>query len=376
MSLESSFDFRVVHASTQSQARIGEMHTAHGPVKTPVFMPVGTLGTVKALCPQDIASCGAEIILGNTYHLYLRPGCEVIERFGGLHRFMGWEGPILTDSGGFQIFSLSMLRRITDIGAEFQSHIDGSRHVLTPEKAVDIQTCLNSDILMCLDECIGYPSDRSVVREALKRTLHWAYRCKRRWVFTGCSGALFGIVQGGMDAELRSESAQRTVEIGFPGYAIGGLSVGEPVEQMMLMAEVAVQYLPVHAPRYVMGVGTPENLVELVSRGIDMFDCVMPTRNARNGQLFTDRGTINISNACHRFDTGPVDDGCGCYTCRHFSRAYLRHLYLSREILAYRLNTIHNVYYYLHLMERIRDAIERDQFEAFRKTFSEHRTES
>ncbi len=377
MNREHTFGFRVLHASTRSQARIGEMLTAHGPVKTPVFMPVGTLGTVKALCPEDLKTCGAAIILGNTYHLYLRPGCEVIERFGGLHRFMGWDGPILTDSGGFQVFSLSMLRRITDEGAEFQSHIDGSRHVLTPEKAVDIQCCLNSDILMCLDECIGYPSERSVTKAALERTLNWARRCRERWLAAGGgAGALFGIVQGGMDSELRRESARRTVDIGFPGYAIGGLSVGEPVTQMMEMAEVAVEHLPENAPRYVMGVGTPENLLDLVARGIDMFDCVMPTRNARNGQLFTDRGTINIANACHRFDTEPVDQGCGCYTCRHFSRAYLRHLYLSREILAYRLNTIHNVYYYLHLMERIRDAIERDEFEDFRKTFLEHRTES
>lgn len=376
MSRERTFDFRVLHASAHSPARIGEMHTAHGPVQTPVFMPVGTLGTVKALCPHELKACGASIILGNTYHLYLRPGCEVIERFGGLHRFMGWDGPILTDSGGFQVFSLSMLRRVTDEGAEFQSHIDGSRHVLTPEKAVDIQGCLNSDILMCLDECIGYPSEPSAAKAALERTLSWARRCKQHWMDTGGSGTLFGIVQGGMEPELRRESALRTVDIGFPGYAIGGLSVGEPVEQMMEMADMAVQYLPEHAPRYVMGVGTPENLVDLVGRGIDMFDCVMPTRNARNGQLFTDRGTIHITNACHRFDTGPIDETCGCYTCRHFSRAYLRHLYLSREILVYRLNTIHNVYYYLHLMERIREAILRDEFERFRKSFLEHRDES
>lgn len=352
------------------------MHSAHGIIQTPVFMPVGTLGTVKALCPDDLKACGASIILGNTYHLYLRPGCEVIDRFGGLHRFMGWDGPILTDSGGFQVFSLSMLRRITDEGAEFQSHIDGSRHLLTPEKAVDIQNCLNADILMCLDECIGYPAEPSAAKAALERTLNWARRCKERWMDAGGSGALFGIVQGGMDAELRRESAQRTVDIGFPGYAIGGLSVGEPVEQMLEMTEVAARHLPEDAPRYVMGVGTPENLVDLVGLGIDMFDCVMPTRNARNGQLFTDRGTINIANACHRFDTGPIDEACGCYTCRHFSRAYLRHLYLSREILVYRLSTIHNVYYYLHLMERIRDAIERDEFEAFRKTFLARRNES
>jgi queuine tRNA-ribosyltransferase len=369
------FQFDVLCQSTDTRGRTGLLHTAHGSVETPVFMPVGTLGTVKALCPEDLKSCGAGMILANTYHLYLRPGCDVIERFAGLHRFMGWDGPILTDSGGFQVFSLAMLRKITDEGADFQSHIDGSRHFLTPEKAIDIQQCLGSDILMCLDECIGYPADREATRAAMNRTLDWAIRCRRRWLEDGddSRGALFGIVQGGMEPQLRRESADRTVEIGFPGYAIGGVSVGEPAEAMIEMCEIALAAIPSASPRYVMGVGTPENLVELATRGVDMFDCVMPTRNARNGQLFTDTGTINISNACHRFDTGPIDENCGCYACRHFSRAYLRHLYMSREILAYRLNTIHNVHYYVHLMERLREAIRRDEAAAFRKSYFENR---
>ncbi|WP_028325443.1 tRNA guanosine(34) transglycosylase Tgt [Desulfatirhabdium butyrativorans] len=374
MNGKESFHFQVLCQSSDTGGRVGVLHTKHGAIETPVFMPVGTLGTVKALSPDDLRACGASIILGNTYHLYLRPGCDVIERFGGLHRFMGWDGPILTDSGGFQVFSLAMLRKISDEGADFQSHIDGSRHFLTPEKAIDIQRCLGSDFLMCLDECIGYPADRSVTHAAMKRTLDWAIRCKQQWNRDDeHRGELFGIVQGGMYAELRTESADRTVEIGFPGYAIGGVSVGEPSEKMLEMVETAVARLPESSPRYVMGVGTPENLVELATRGVDMFDCVMPTRNARNGQLFTDTGTINISNACHRFDTGPIDENCSCYTCTHFSRAYLRHLYLSREILAYRLNTIHNVHYYMGLMERIRDAIHQNKAAVFRKEYLDRR---
>lgn len=371
---EQIIQFLVLCQSTDTGARCGKFHTAHGTVETPVFMPVGTLGTVKALSPHDLKDCGTTIILGNTYHLYLRPGCDVIDRFGGLHRFMGWDRPILTDSGGFQVFSLSMLRKISDEGAEFQSHIDGSRHFLTPEAAIDIQQCLGSDFSMCLDECIGYPADHSVTRIAMQRTLDWARRCKQQWLtHDKHRGVLFGIVQGGMYPDLRRESAERTVDIGFPGYAIGGVSVGEPVEKMIEMVETATACLPESSPRYVMGVGTPENLVELATLGVDMFDCVMPTRNARNGQLFTDTGTINISNACHRYDTGPVDENCTCYTCMHFSRAYLRHLFMSREILAYRLNTIHNIHYYVGLMKRLRDAIHQDRAAAFRKEYLANR---
>lgn len=337
-------------------------------------MPVGTLATVKSLSPEDLHSCGAQIILGNTYHLYLRPGCNVIQAFSGLHRFMHWEGPILTDSGGFQVFSLARLRKITEEGADFQSHIDGSRHLLTPEKAIDIQICLNADIIMCLDQCIAYPSTQKEAADAMNLTTRWARRCKTAWKDQADdSHALFGIVQGGMYPELRRASADALVEMEFPGYAIGGLSVGEPADVMLEMAEITLQHLPRSSPRYIMGVGTPENLVELVSRGADMFDCVMPTRNARNGQLFTPKGALNISNARFRTDTAPIDEHCACYTCQHYSRAYLRHLYLSREILAYRLNTIHNIHYYISLMAEMRNAIINDAFDDFRNNFYERR---
>lgn len=346
------------------------IHTARGDIKTPVFMPVGTLASVKSLSPEDLISCGAQIILSNTYHLYLRPGCDVIGAFSGLHRFMNWDKPILTDSGGFQVFSLAKLRKITEEGADFQSHIDGSRHLLTPEKAVEIQLCLDSDIIMCLDQCIAYPSSRQDAAAALELTTRWARRCKKSWA-ENCrnSNAIFGIVQGGMYPDLRKTSAEALVDIGFSGYAIGGLSVGEPADLMLEVAETTLEKLPETFPRYVMGVGTPENLVELVARGADMFDCVMPTRNARNGQLFTGRGTINLSNTRFRTDTEPADSECTCYTCRNYSLAYLRHLYMSREILSYRLNTIHNVHYYISLMEKMRGAILNDSFSEFRKEF-------
>jgi queuine tRNA-ribosyltransferase len=347
---------------------------ARGNILTPVFMPVGTLGTVKSLSPEDLLACGAQIILGNTYHLYLRPGCEVIAAFSGLHRFMHWDKPILTDSGGFQVFSLARLRKITEEGADFQSHIDGSRHLLTPEKAVEIQLCLGSDIIMCLDQCIAYPATHAEAETAMNLTTRWAKRCHTVWQGHEGAHALFGIVQGGMYPDLRKASADALVDIGFSGYAIGGLSVGEPEELMLEMAEITLERLPRSSPRYIMGVGTPENLVELVARGADMFDCVMPTRNARNGQLFTRSGTLNITNARFRTDTCPIDDACNCYTCRHYSRAYLRHLYLSREILAYRLNTIHNIHYYIRLMEDMRYAIIHNTFDAFRKSFYDQRT--
>jgi queuine tRNA-ribosyltransferase len=373
--MEAHLEFKVLSSATTSQARAGIIHTPRGDIETPVFMPVGTLATVKSLSPEDLLSCGAQIILGNTYHLYLRPGCDVIQAFSGLHRFMHWERPILTDSGGFQVFSLARLRKITEEGADFQSHIDGSRHLLTPEKAIEIQRCLKSDIIMCLDQCIAYPSTQKEAADALALTTRWAGRCKTAWMDqSGDASALFGIVQGGMYPELRRASADALVELGFPGYAIGGLSVGEPVDVMLEMAEITLGRLPRASPRYIMGVGTPENLVELVSRGADMIDCVMQTRNARNGQLFTTKGTLNISNARFRADTAPIDDACACYTCRHYSRAYLRHLYMSREILAHRLNTMHNIHYYINLMGQMRNAIKRDAFDGFRKHFYEQRT--
>ena len=363
-------DFKLLKNDSSSRARTGVISTAHGEIKTPVFMPVGTLGTVKSLSPEELEQMGAQIILGNTYHLYLRPGCDVIEKFSGLHRFMNWQKPILTDSGGFQVFSLAKLTKITDEGATFQSHIDGSKHLLTPEKSLDIQICLNSDIVMCLDQCIHYPATVEEVKKALDITTKWAKRCRIYWeAQKNSQNALFGIVQGGMFKNLRAQSAQELLEIGFDGYAVGGVSVGEPKEMMLEISEISLVALPNDRPKYVMGVGTPEDLVELVSLGADMFDCVLPTRNARNGQLFTQFGTINITNARHTHDPNPVDNQCSCYTCRNYSRAYLRHLYMSRELLAYRLNTLHNVHYYTHLMENMRNAINKNTFEEFKKDF-------
>ncbi len=364
------FNFKVTATSTKSKARAGVIQTAHGEIKTPVFMPVGTLGTVKSLSPEDLREAGAQIILGNTYHLYLRPGCDVIDLFSGLHPFMNWHNPILTDSGGFQIFSLAKLAKLTEEGASFQSHIDGSAHLLTPEKAVDIQLSLNADIIMCLDQCIAYTATEAEAAEALALTSRWARRCKQQWLDRGPGTSnLFGIVQGGMFPELRKRSCDELGEIDFPGYALGGLSVGEPKNLMLEIGEAGLSCLPDDKPKYIMGVGTPEDLVDLVGLGADMFDCVMPTRNARNGQLFTSHGTININNARFREDTGPVDPECGCYTCRHYSRAYLRHLYRSKELLAYRLNSIHNIHHYTELMAVMREAIAADRFETFRRDF-------
>ncbi|WP_372679565.1 tRNA guanosine(34) transglycosylase Tgt, partial [Desulfosarcina sp.] len=348
----------------------GVFLTPHGPVQTPGFMPVGTQGTVKGLTIDQVAATGAHMILGNTYHLYLRPGCDIIGRFAGLHRFMNWDRPILTDSGGFQVFSLSRLRKLTEEGYAFQSHIDGSRHILSPEKSIEVQICLNSDIMMCLDQCLAHPASHEQAEAALALTTRWAQRCKIFWqARTDRQNSLFGIVQGGMFADLRARSVEAIATIGFPGYAIGGLSVGEPKDLMMDMAARTLPLLPDDRPRYIMGVGTPEDLVELVGLGADMFDCVMPTRNARNGQLFTERGTLNICNARFREDEGPVDPGCDCYTCRHYSLAYLRHLYTAREILAYRLNTIHNLHYYLNLAKAMRAAILAGTFDQFKNAF-------
>lgn len=364
------FSFEVIAESTESRARAGVFQTAHGAVETPIFMPVGTLGSVKSVSPEELAEAGAQIILGNTYHLYLRPGCDVIGKFEGLHGFMNWSRPILTDSGGFQVFSLAKLAKISPEGVTFQSHIDGSKHLLSPEKVVDIQTCLDADIMMCLDQCIKYPATREQSRAALEITSQWAQRCRRTWQASqNGRQALFGIVQGGMFTDLRQRSADELVQLDFSGYAVGGLSVGEPHEVMMEIADFTLPLLPPTSPRYIMGVGTPENLVQLVALGADMFDCVLPTRNARNGQLFTQSGTINISNSRYKDDPDPLDSGCRCYTCRNYSRAYLRHLYLARELLAYRLNTIHNIYYFISFIRRMRAAIAADAFESFCKEF-------
>ena len=346
------------------------IQTTHGRVETPIFMPVGTLGSVKSVSPEELMETGAQIILGNTYHLYLRPGCDVIAKFAGLHAFMNWSKPILTDSGGFQVFSLAKLAKISQEGVAFQSHIDGSKHLLSPETAIDIQTCLNSDIMMCLDQCIEYPATREQCRAALEITTQWAQRCGQAWQdLQNGRNALFGIIQGGMFPDLRRRSAEELVKMDFSGYAIGGLSVGEPHEVMMEIADLTLPLLPQTSPRYIMGVGTPENLIELAALGADMFDCVLPTRNARNGQMFTRNGTINISNSRYKDDTDPLDSECRCYTCRNYSRAYLRHLYLARELLAYRLNTIHNVHYFLSFIKRMRASILTDTFESFRKDF-------
>jgi queuine tRNA-ribosyltransferase len=370
--------FRFTLLSTDGAARRGEFHTPHGVVQTPAFMPVGTQGTVKAAVHRDLEDAGAEIILGNTYHLFLRPGDELISRRGGLHRFIGWDRPILTDSGGFQIFSLAERRVIREEGAEFQSHLDGSRHLLTPERAVDIQARLGSDVAMVLDECLSYPATRQEAGASMQRSVRWARRCRNRFAdLAGASDvqvsnpgqAQFGIVQGGVFQDLRDESADATAEVGFEGYAIGGLSVGEPIDVMYSVTEQTAGRLPPERPRYLMGAGTPEDLVESVARGIDMFDCVMPTRNARNGQLFTSEGRINIRNARYAEDDGPVDPACGCYTCRRHSRAYLRHLHLSGEMSAGALNTLHNLTFYLDTMRRIREAITLRTFDIFRQGF-------
>lgn len=369
MNLDHELIFRQTGHCPETRARTGVVRTAHGEIETPIFMPVGTLASVKSVSVDELKTCGAQIILGNTYHLYLRPGMEVIGHIKGLHRFMNWDRPILTDSGGFQFFSLAKLAKFSDEGVAFQSHIDGSRHLFTPEKAVEIQSILGSDIMMSLDWCIGHPAERSDTMAALEKTTLWAKRGKRYWEEHGKPNALFGIVQGGMVKELRALSAKQLMDLDFPGYAIGGLSVGEPTDLMYEMADHTVPLLPKGKPRYVMGVGTPQNLVELVGMGVDMFDCVMPSRNARNGQLFTEKGTINISNAIFRLDETPIDDNCRCDTCQHYSKAYLRHLYKSRELLAYRLNTIHNLHYYLNLMQEIRQAIQTGTYPAFKKQF-------
>jgi len=372
------FAFRVTH--TDGLARLGVMTTGHGDVDTPAFMPVGTQAAVKGVTARDLESLGAQIMLSNTYHLYLRPGDGLIARRGGLHRFAAWRHPILTDSGGYQVFSLAERRRITEDGAEFRSHLDGSRHLLTPEKATDIQAQLGSDVAMVLDECLANPADATLARESMQRTLRWAARARARFlrlrrdapaylIVTNPCQAQFGIVQGGTSRELREESARRTMDLGFEAYAIGGLSVGEPAEVMYDVVGYTAPMLPSDRPRYLMGTGTPEDLVESVARGVDLFDCVLPTRNARNGQLFTTEGRLNIKNARYAEDDRPPDPNCVCYTCRTFSRAYLRHLFVAGEINAATLNTLHNLHFYLDTLRRIRDAIAFGRFESFRLEF-------
>jgi queuine tRNA-ribosyltransferase len=370
----SMFRFEVTH--THRAARRGVLTTPHGVVNTPAFMAVGTQGAVKAVTHRDLEDLGAEIILANTYHLYLRPGAERIGAFGGLHTFIGWNKPILTDSGGYQVFSLAGRRTVHEEGATFRSHLDGSEHLLTPESAVDIQAQLGSDIAMVLDECLEYPASHGRARESLERTLGWARRgrdhflhLRDRPTVANRGQAQFGIIQGGTFPDLRRRSVEETVEVGFEAYAIGGLSVGEPIPEMYDVTEQTAPLLPADRPRYLMGVGTPLDLIESVARGIDMFDCVLPTRNARNGQLFTSTGRLNIKNAEFADDRRPLDDRCRCYTCRNFSRAYLRHLFHAGEMTSGTLNTLHNLHFYLDTMRRIREAIVFSTLEEVRQEY-------
>jgi queuine tRNA-ribosyltransferase len=353
---------------TEGAARRGRLTLDRGLIETPAFMPVGTYGTVKAMTPEELESLGAHIILGNTFHLMLRPGTEVISAHGGLHRFMHWHRPILTDSGGFQVFSLADLRKISEEGVRFASPVDGSQVHLTPEDSMDVQRALASDIAMCFDDCTPWPATETQARDSMERSMRWAARSHVHYYRTEPApppGNLFGIIQGGVYAPLRQASLEALVRIGFPGYAIGGLAVGEPEEVRLAVLEGIEPLIPRDRPRYLMGVGRPEDLIRAVSRGVDMFDCVMPTRHARNGHLFTRDGVLNIRNAAHASDTGPVDPGCACYTCRNYSRAYLRHLDKCNEILGARLNTLHNLHFYLDLMRRMRQALEEGQFAAF-----------
>lgn len=346
------------------QARAARLRTARGWIETPVFMPVGTKATVKAMLPEELRELGAQIVLGNTYHLHLRPGEEVIQRLGGLHKFMNWPHPILTDSGGFQVFSLSQLTNVREEGVEFRSHLDGGKYFLSPETSMRIQMALGSDIIMAFDECMKYPATPDEVKKSMDMTHRWLKRSKE--AMTREDSLLFGIVQGGLDVELRKESLQQITSVELPGYALGGFSVGEPIEMMHHLVKDVAPLMPVNKPRYLMGVGTPLDLVLAVDAGMDMFDCVMPTRTARNGTLFTWQGKISIKRAEFREDNGPLDPECSCYTCRNYSRAYLRHLFLSGEILSARLNTIHNLHFYLTLMKRMRVSLLEGQWESFR----------
>ncbi len=360
--------YELIKKDSRTKARRGRVNTPHGPIETPVFMPVGTAGTVKAMKPEEVRDMGAQIILGNTYHLYLRPGHEVVKAAGGLHKFMNWERAILTDSGGFQVFSLGAMRKISEEGVEIRSHIDGSKHMLSPEKSMEIQNALGSDIMMAFDECAPYPADRNYVKNSLERTTRWLKRCKEYHKNTE-QQSLFGIMQGGMYKDLRKQSAEEIVELDLPGYAIGGLSVGEPKEIMYEVMDDCVDYLPADKPRYLMGVGSPDCLFEGVERGIDMFDCVLPTRIARHGMAMTSQGRVNIKNAKYERDFTPLDPNCDCYTCRNYSKAYLRHLFKSDEILSSMLMTTHNLHFLVNTMAGIRKAIEEDRFLEHKKEF-------
>ncbi len=361
------FNFELNKKDIRTEARSGMFYTNHGTVETPAFMPVATQGTVKAMTSSEIAAIGFDILVVNAYHIYLRPGHSLVKNLGGIHEFMSWDRPILTDSGGFQALSLSKVRKITDDGILFQSHIDGSKHFLTPLKSIEIQRALNSDIMMCLDECPPYDSDYEYMRNSVELTTRWARLCKE--ANNDHDNGLFGIVQGGIFPELRRRSVAGLLDVGFDGYAIGGLGIGESKDRTFEMAEATVKDLPKEKPRYLMGLGSPEDMVEAVSIGIDLFDCVVPTRHARNGTVFTNQGKLVIKNARYVEDRSPIDESCDCYTCRTFSRAYLRHLYMTREILAMRLLTFHNLYYYSALMKKIRESVTRDEFHSFKAEF-------
>ena len=391
--------FELLAQDPKSKARSGRLTTAHGVINTPAFMPVGTQGTVKALAPRELRELNAQIVLGNTYHLFVRPGLDVIKHFGGLHNFMNWDGPILTDSGGYQIFSLAKLRKITEDGVEFQNHIDGARAFISPEIAMEIQGTLDSDIAMALDECVPWPCERDYAARSAKMTARWAKRCKQAQavILSKVEGSreatlkvsprdsstslrsarndgvarqlLFGIVQGATFDDLRKESAQAIVDLEFDGYAIGGVSVGEPEEEMMRAVESSEPFLPPDKPLYAMGLGTPPQMLEMIARGMDMFDCVLPTRLARNGTAFTSTGTLNLKNAAFALERGPIEENCACYACREFSRGYIRHLIKAEEILGLRLITLHNLHFYLDLMRQARERIEDGTFQEFRKQF-------
>ncbi len=368
--MDCDFTFELTGRDAGSAARVGRIETPHGGFDTPVFMPVGTQATVKAVSQEDLELIDAPIILGNAYHLYLRPGTEIIKSAGGLHEFMTWKRPILTDSGGFQVFSLGTMNKVTDDGVQFQSHIDGSSHFLGPERAIDIQRDIGADIIMCFDECTSYPVTAQTARDSMERTLTWAARCRTHWARESMTAqALFGIVQGSTFEDLRKESAERTVALDFPGYAIGGVSVGESKDEMAQAVAAAAPLLPEDKPRYLMGVGPPEDFLTAIELGVDMFDCVMPTRNARNGSLFTSTGKINIKNQRFRTDFGPLDPACSCPVCRRYSRAYLSHLFRSGEVLALRLNTLHNLCFMLDLSANVRAAIRAGSFVEFKRAF-------
>ena len=360
--------YELIKKCKQSGGRLGRLHTPHGTIETPVFMPVGTQGTVKAMDPSELMDIGAEIVLSNTYHLHMRPGEKLIERAGGLHKFMNWDKTILTDSGGFQVFSLAELRNIKEEGVIFKSHIDGSKHFISPEKAIEIQNALGSDIIMAFDECLPHPCEYDYAKKSLHRTIRWAERCLETHKNTGNQG-LFGIIQGGMYKDLREESVREMVKLDFPGYSIGGLSIGEPKPIMYQVLDWTVHLLPENKARYLMGVGSPDCLIEGAIRGIDMFDCVLPTRIARNGTVFTSKGKVVIGNAQYAEDFAPMDDECDCYACKNFSRAYIRHLFKAKEILGPRLTTIHNLRFLINLMAQIRQAIREDSLLDFKKEF-------